>query len=244
MRTFGKTVSRMIAAIAAAICAAAFCGCAWVGDALKALTPDETEEPFAAVTPTAAATEDDFSVQNPVFTLLSDFFRVFEDAGNGMHDAALQSGEECARLYSEMLSDAAVAAKLRSTVGLLAEGDERGSYSGTFSGAYAGSGAIDLRNAFEYRFDSGEELTGTLSGGTELHAVFSGGSEYADLILIKSGDGYVMIVTREGISGALELSPGSLEYARCPEEDIGDAPGIPDGAVKLVCSEGTLKISE
>lgn len=240
-----RTLPKIASVFAAALLTLLFTGCVWIGDALKALTPEGSEDPLLSDTATeAAATEDAGSGQNPVFTLLSDFFGTFEKACSGLYDEALHSGADGAELYSALMSDAAVAARIRSTVGMLSEGDERGSYSGTFTGAYAGNGVLDIRNAFEYRFDSGEELTGTLSGGKELHAVFSGGSEYSDFTLVKTSDGFRMTVMHGGQAGVLVLSPASLEYARVPNAEVGDEPGIPDGAKKLVFTEGSFSIAE
>ena len=240
----GKLIAISLAAIALFILP----GCVWIGEGLSALTPDsgETDAPaedysHARETEGAAPVAD-----NPVFAFLTGFSVCFQHASSGLHEAVFDSGDaSVSRLYTELKRDEAATALIRATVGLLAEGDERGSLSGTFSGAYAGAGEIKLRSAFSYRFDSGDEITGTLAEGKSLHASLTKGNDLIEITIVHSGADYTLTVIRGGEAGLLELSRSALKYARVPESGVsGSEDGIPDGVPTLEYSEGALKLPE
>ena len=218
---------RVRTALAALIAAAALfsCGCSELGSALENASGLSTSAPTEAI-PTEQAPEPTvFEARNGVFDLFTDFFKVFASASDGLFEAVYDSEDGALRTgYLSLMRDEALLSKLYSSVGILTVEGESGLFADTLTGPYAGSGYYRSDGSFEYDFDSGDRLTGSIADGT-LSAKL--GSEVSETMLrvARTENGFFFRIDSAGSSCVCELRQGSVRYVSC---GAGLLEGLPD----------------
>lgn len=224
------------------------CGCAWVGQALDAFTPAETEAPAATKKPETTEVPAASFADNPVFIFFTEFYRAYGKAANGLFDAVIEKGDATvSALYMQAMKDEAFISLVYATVGMLQETDGASAFSGTFTGAYAGAGKLTFTNSFSYVFDSGAEIRGTLKDGA-LRCEYLDGDELISIMVVRANLAYYAWVMGSEETSALEIKQGSFRYSRFDnvlladfmETEFPTAAGVP----VLSYIGGSLWISE
>ncbi|MCR5808785.1 MAG: hypothetical protein K6G56_04415 [Clostridiales bacterium] len=242
------SIKKYCAAALFACCLLLLCGCAWIGQALDGLTPDETEAPAATKAPEITEAPEAVLADNPVFAFLSEFYRAYRQASNGLLDSVLESGDEkAASLYMSAMRDSALLSEVYSTIGMLSEEDGTSAFSGTFTGAYAGQGRLTFINTFSYVFDSGAEIRGSLKDGA-LRFDITEGDKLTSVALVRAKTTYFVWITGGEETGAAEIRQGFYRYTRFKNSLLADSvetefPKVPNAPV-LMFIGGELTVSE
>lgn len=186
---------------------------------------------------------------NEVFEMLTRFFAEYGSAADGLIEAVYSSGDPA--IMSEcflLLHDEAYVARIFASVGMLVFDDESSYCSGTVTGAYAGSGYMLPDGDFEYDFEQGGSLSGTVTDGRRIEAYFKNGEGGVTVKVNRLSDGFIFLVEDGGVTGICEVRERYLCYGRFPTAqvfDVGDS-GFPDiaGVGILIYSDGAVSISE
>lgn len=217
------------------------------GDPVDVIPSDAflpTSVPTDAPTPEPAYTSG-----NDVFDMLTKFFREYTPAASGIIEAVYASGDRA--IISEcfmLLRDETYVARLYASVGMLAYNEESFRCSGSVSGAYGGSGSVLPDGEFEYEFESGGSVSGSITDKSRIEAVFSIGGGSVTVTVNMLDEGFVFFVRSGSFTGICEVRDGYIRYGRFPSAqvfDLGDG-GFPDiaDAEIFIYSDGSVSFSE
>lgn len=239
MRRGRKT--RYFALLLALLAAFSTTGCAWLGNVLNNATP--TEAPVSNEKETASPAAAAESVSDPVFALYDGYFKALRERSNGLTEAVCElEGRETAYLYGELLSFEALLARIYSALSSLSRDSGGIEPEGAES---LGEGSINSAGAFTYVFNSGSSMSGVIKNGETLLCTFAEGGISFELSLLKTREGYVGWIERNGMTGVFRLGEG-LEFAfgesKLFENDrkFGSEFSAPEGAGYLCFQGGTL----
>ena len=199
-------------------------GCVWLGEALGALTPAETDSDLGTEAATASPTEAAAPASdgdNPVLVFVTDFMRTFSAATNGLADYAYEQGGEKAELSMLLMRDESKAALVASTVGMLGDRSALGAFSGAVTGAYSGSGTLSKEGDFTFTLDSGGAVKGSCTRNA-LTASVPGGK----LSLYKVNGEFVLWFTDVEGTGVISMIGRKLRYVRY-DEKLEHKPELP-----------------
>ena len=219
-----KSTIKYLLALLTAITMVSLCGCVWLGEALGALTPAETDEGLGTEAASAAPTEAAANASegdNPVLVFVTDFMRAFSAASNGLADYAYEQGGEKAELAMLLMRDESKAALVASTVGMLGDRSALGAFSGTVTGAYSGNGNLSKEGEFTFTLDSGGTVKGSFAKNA-LTAAVPGGK----LSLYKVNGEYLLWFTDGEGTGIISMLGRKLRYARY-DEKLEPKPELP-----------------
>ena len=236
----GRLKNAYLLVSAALIAALLLTGCSKISDALSGVgaTPAPTS---AAVTPTEAVSPAPDAEENPVFGFVGGFIADYEKASRGLFDAVYGSGAETDGLLS-LQRDEALAASLRSTVGMLPVGGDGGLFGGSVTGPYAGTGGINAKGSFNYAFETGGSISGRIENGSLLRARIVSDGETADIALSYTGGRWLLLIVRGDEAEFLEISGSSLRFARTGSgaHALSEPTVFPDTGAVLVYGDGKL----
>ena len=214
------------AAFALALALAAFAGCAWLGDALSALTPADTDLPLGSVLPTAvpdAAPTAASDTDNPVLVFITGYERAFASASKGLAAGAYERGGESGQLALLLARDGSRLSLIASTVGMLPDRSALGAFSGEVSGAYSGSGTLSKEGAFEFSLGSGGSIAGSLEKGVLTASLPDG-----ELALYRTDSGYLLWFYDGQGTGVTEVLGSKLRYMRS-DKKLAPSDRLPGG---------------
>lgn len=241
-----RTIALLLAVI---IVSFASSGCDRINEKLDGIVPTDSPAPTEAAATSAPSPVPAVYPGNEVFGMLNRFFEVYGSAADGMVEAVYSLGDRA--IMSEcflLLHDEAYVARLFASVGMLVFDEESSYCSGTVTGAYAGSGYMLPGGDFEYDFEAGGSVSGSITDGRRIEAYFKEGVKGVTIKVNRLGEGFLFLVGDGGVTGICEVRDGYLCYGRFPTSqifDIGDG-GFPDiaGVEKLIYSGGAVSFSE
>lgn len=197
------------------------CGCAALGDLLYDAV-NSTEAPKLTEAPSLPTPDAYFPEGvNPVFAFISGFTDLFRSDTEGLLDSVLaRETPEMSSVYMQLMSDEAALVKLMATIGMLPLDENTGAYSGTVTGVYSGQGKLQKNGSFTFVPDSGGQIAGSLSDRLLLKCTFT--EPESSMIVERSASGYLAWITREGMTGVIELTMGGLRYTRASSKKISE----------------------
>lgn len=201
---------KYLTAFALALALAAFSGCVWLGEALSALTPAETDLPLGSTLPTAVpeATDAPYSdSDNPVLFFITGFQLAFAKASKGLPSFAYEKGGETQELAMRLMRDESRLCLVAATAGMLPDRTEVGSFTGTVTGAYAGSGVLTNTGDFSFTLLKGGEIKGSL-----LSAMLTAKVPDGSLSLYRNGSEYLLWFTDGDGTSVIRVERNELSF--------------------------------
>lgn len=232
-----RTLAAKFRFIALILCLSCMlCGCTSLGEKLTSLNAGQSEDPTDApyeYTAEPSSTPFDVGDENPVFTLCSGFFRLFQKLSDGIITSAYGSSDDVlSKLCVSFMEDEAIPARLYSAVGMLGRSDSASDeFSGSVTGVFPGEGSIKSDGTFSFEFENGSMLEGSIEDGTLIDCSLNEDGAKTRLTLSMSGGVYTAWVERNGMTGVMELKDEGITYLRFKSslwESSGKRNALPD----------------